>query len=45
VNKIHKGKCYSDVDAATATRQSKEKKPLISAPFIQVFEYGKANEG
>jgi hypothetical protein len=45
VNKYREGKLYTDQDAAMATRQHKEKKPLTSTPFIQEFEYGKNNDG
>jgi hypothetical protein len=45
VNKYCEGKFYSDVDAAIAMRQSKKKNTLTSTPFIQEFEYEKANEG
>ena len=45
VNKYREGKLYTDQDAAMATRQHKQKKPLMTSPFIQEFEYGKNNDG
>jgi hypothetical protein len=45
VNKYREGKFYIDEEAAMATRQSEQKRPLTTSPFTQEFEYGKSNEG